>query len=76
MVKYTYNARGSRFVSMDDVAYIDPETIGGLNLFAYCGNDPVMYADKSGHSWETFWQVGNICNRISFRSFIFFDWFF
>ena len=30
MVKYTYNAWGSRFISMDDVAYIDPETKGGL----------------------------------------------
>ena len=29
MVKYTYNARGSRFISMDDIAYIDPETIIG-----------------------------------------------
>ncbi len=45
--------RGSpkrRFISMDDVAYIDPETIGGTNLFAYCNNNPVMNSDPTGHS--------------------------
>ena len=40
---------------MDDVAYIDPETIGGLNLFAYCNNNPVMKVDSTGHSSE-WWQ--------------------
>ena len=34
---------------MDDVEYIDPETIGGVNLFAYCNNNPVMNADPSGN---------------------------
>ncbi len=51
--------RGSpkrRFISIDDVAYIDPETIGGTNLFAYCNNNPVMYTDMTGRSWESFWQ--------------------
>ena len=33
---------------MDDVEYIDPETIGGVNLFAYCNNNPVMNADPNG----------------------------
>ena len=35
---------------MDDVEYIDPETIGGVNLYAYCNNNPVMGVDPSGHS--------------------------
>ena len=38
-----------RFISMDDVAYIDPKTIGGLNLFAYCNNNPVMNVDPTGN---------------------------
>lgn len=53
MVEYTYDVRGSpkrRFISIDDVAYIDPETIGGINLFAYCNNNPVMNVDPTGHS--------------------------
>ena len=28
-----YDPAVGRFISMDDVAYIDPETIGGTNLF-------------------------------------------
>ena len=39
-----------RFISPDDVDYIDPEAINGLNLYAYCGNNPVMNIDPSGHS--------------------------
>ncbi len=50
-----YDPAVGRFISMDDVAYIDPETIGGLNLFAYCNNNPVMNFDPSGHSPE-WWQ--------------------
>ena len=34
---------------MDDINYLDPETIGGTNLYAYCNNNPVMYVDPSGY---------------------------
>ena len=30
--------------------YLAPDTIGGLNLYAYCLNNPVMYCDPTGHS--------------------------
>lgn len=33
---------------MKDAAYLDPETINGLNLYAYCLNNPVMGCDPSG----------------------------
>ena len=39
-----------RWLSQDSVNYIDPDSADGLNLFAYCYNNPVMYADPSGHS--------------------------
>ena len=39
-----------RFISPDDTAYLDPESVNGLNLYAYCNNDPVNYADPSGNS--------------------------
>ena len=45
-----YNPEWRRFISPDDTAYIDPETPNGLNLYCYCANDPVNYADPSGHS--------------------------
>jgi len=28
-----------RFILADDISYLDPDPIGGLNLFAYCGNN-------------------------------------
>ena len=30
--------------------YLDPESINGLNLYCYCMNNPIMYANPSGHS--------------------------
>ena len=39
-----------RFISPDDTAYLDPESVNGLNLYCYCNNDPVNYCDPSGHS--------------------------
>lgn len=38
-----YDPETGRFISPDDISYLDPETIGGLNLYAYCWNNPVMY---------------------------------
>ena len=45
-----YSPELRRFISPDDTAYLDPETPNGLNLYCYCGNDPVNYADPSGCS--------------------------
>ena len=44
-----YDPQTGRFINADSLEYLDPETVGGLNLYAYCGNNPVMYADPSGH---------------------------
>ena len=46
-----------RFISPDDVDYIDPETINGLNLYAYCGNNPVMNIDPTGHWIDTIFDL-------------------
>ena len=43
-----YNPEWRRFISPDDTAYLDPESVNGLNLYCYCGNDPVNYKDPSG----------------------------
>ena len=51
-----YNSQWRRFISPDSTEYIDPENPNGLNLYAYCYNDPVNYADPSGHApkwWES-----------------------
>ncbi len=45
-----YNPAWRRFISPDDTAYLDPDTPSGLNLYAYCNNDPVNYSDPNGNS--------------------------
>ena len=43
-----YDPETGRFLNADDISYLDPETINGLNLYAYCGNNPVMNVDPNG----------------------------
>lgn len=45
-----YNPQWRRFISPDSTDYLDHESVNGLNLYAYCNNDPVNYADPSGHA--------------------------
>lgn len=51
-----YDPTLGRFISADAVDYLDPEDVTGLNLYAYCGNNSVMYVDTTGYSWESFWN--------------------
>ena len=46
-----YSPELCRWISPDSIEYLDPESINGLNLYAYCGNNPVMNVDPSGHTW-------------------------
>ena len=43
-----YDPAVGRFINADDISYLDPETINGLNLYAYCVNNPVMLVDPNG----------------------------
>lgn len=45
-----YNPQWRRFISPDDTAYLNLENVNGINLYAYCNNDPINYADPSGNS--------------------------
>ncbi len=45
-----YDPEVGRFISQDDVDYAEPEVINGINLYAYCGNNPVMNVDPTGTS--------------------------
>jgi len=47
MTRY-YDPEIGRFISADALAYLAPETINGLNLYAYCYNNPVMGYDPNG----------------------------
>ena len=46
-----YDPEIGRFMTIDDISYLDPESINGLNLYAYCGNNPVMNIDPTGRSF-------------------------
>ncbi len=53
-----YDPEIGRFISQDSIDYADPETINGLNLYAYCNNDPVNKVDPTGTwSWKKFWAA-------------------
>ena len=43
-----YDPEVGRFINIDNIDYIAPETINGLNFYAYCNNNPVNYYDPSG----------------------------
>ena len=44
-----YDPSICRFISPDNIEYLDYNSINGLNLYTYCGNNPIMYVDPSGH---------------------------
>ena len=43
-----YDPEIGRFITIDDISYLDSESINGLNLYAYCLNNPIMYVDYLG----------------------------
>ena len=55
-----YDPEIGRFITIDGIEYIDPETINGLNLYAYCGNNPVMAVDPNGTAKWWQWLLGGI----------------
>ena len=45
-----YDPEMCRFITIDDISYLAPDTINGLNLYAYCLNNPVSFVDYSGQN--------------------------
>ena len=47
------------FISADDRSIIGTlsQTAGEINLYAYCGNNPVMYTDPSGYMPDWAWKL-------------------
>ena len=54
-----YDPEVGRFITPDSINRLDSKSITGLNLYAYCVNDPVNYSDGSGHmpEWAQ-WLIG------------------
>ena len=53
-----YNPEWGRWISPDSIEYLDPKSINGLNLYCYCGNDPVNNVDPSGHAFISALLIG------------------
>ena len=71
-----YNSEIGRFISPDDISYLDSDIINGLNLYCYCNNNPVMYSDPDGYFWDTVfdiffigWDIYNLCTNEGYK-----DW--
>ena len=57
-----YDPNIGRFISADDVSYLDNNSLSGLNLFAYCENNPIMYSDEFGNMPK--W-LGNVLKGVA-----------
>jgi len=51
-----YSPKLCRFISSDRFEFLNKNKINGLNLYAYCGNNPVNRIDDYGNSWKSFWK--------------------
>ena len=63
MTRY-YDPQVGRFISPDSIEYLDPSSVSGLNLYAYCNNNPVMYTDESGEGILTAILIGALIGVI------------
>ena len=45
-----YSPELCRFISPDDVGYLDPSSINGLNLYSYANNNPIGVANRANIS--------------------------
>ena len=68
LVTRYYDPVVGRFISQDSLEYADPDTINGLNLYAYCNNNPVMNVDPTGHAFLVFLIAALIGFTISYAS--------
>ncbi len=46
-----YDPSLRRFISPDELSYLNPRKLGELNLYSYCGNNPIQRKDANGHAW-------------------------
>ena len=57
LISRFYDPSVGRFINSDSIGYLDLSCVNGLNLYAYCENDPINKVDPTGHDWNrvTFW---------------------
>ena len=54
-----YDPELGRFINIDDINVLtqSKDLLNGLNLYAYCSNNPVMLKDETGKAWWE-WLIG------------------
>ena len=61
-----YMPRWCRWLNADNINYLEPENINGMNLYQYCNNDPISGYDPNGtQSINMF--LRNITNQIIYN---------
>ena len=50
-----YDPETGRFINADNIDNLDNDTINGINLYIYCGGNPINYADPDGNK-PKWWQ--------------------
>ena len=50
-----YNPQMGRFICADSLVSTGQGILGN-NMFAYCGNNPVLFCDPAGYFWNEFWE--------------------
>ena len=55
-----YDPEIGRFMTIDDLSYLDPESINGLNLYAYCLNNPINCIDPTGNAPWWSWLLSGL----------------
>ena len=56
-----YDFANCRFINADAYATTNAGSFLSCNMFAYCGNNPVNRADKSGTFWK---EIGSFFNKV------------
>ena len=59
-----YNPVLLRFITPDSIDYLDSSSIIGLNLYAYCGNDPINMIDEEGNFAISALVIGAIVGAV------------
>lgn len=47
-----YDPKLRRWISIDDISYLNSKSVNRLNLYCYCFNNPIMYKGSSGHLYS------------------------